>query len=281
MLDQLLDYSPNMGLDTLILLPVLIALEAILSADNAIALAAIAQGLEGQKLQSRALNIGLVVAFALRVGLILTATWVIRYWQFELAGAAYLLWLVFQHFSSGMSSGTSEPGEARHHAPKFSGLWQAIPMIAITDLAFSLDSVTTAIAISSDIRLVLIGGLVGVITLRFMAGLFIRWLEEFTYLEDAGFVTVALVGLRLLARVVVPDFVPPEWLMISAIGLLFAWGFSKRVDPQPEPGSDPTPFPEATSSLEAPVDAPQDGFTTNGAADVASDVEPDVVKTNG
>jgi predicted tellurium resistance membrane protein TerC len=45
MLDQLLD-SPNFGLETLLVLPVLIALEAVLSADNAIALAALAQGLE-------------------------------------------------------------------------------------------------------------------------------------------------------------------------------------------------------------------------------------------
>lgn len=225
MLDQLLDYSPNFGVDTLLLLPVLIALEAVLSADNAIALAAIAQGLEGQKMQSRALNLGLVVAFALRVTLILTATWVLRFWQFELAGAMYLLWLVFQYFTSNDSE---KNGEAHHHGPRFASLWQAIPMIALTDLAFSLDSVTTAIAISQEIWLVLTGGLVGVITLRFMAGLFIHWLEEFVHLEDAGFLTVALVGLRLLARVVIPDFVPPEWLMISVIALLFTWGFSKR-----------------------------------------------------
>jgi len=31
-----------------------------------------------------------------------------------------------------------------------------------------------------------------------MAGLFIRWLDEFAHLEDAGYITVALVGLRLL-----------------------------------------------------------------------------------
>lgn len=226
MLDQLLDYSPNFGVDTLLLLPVLIALEAVLSADNAIALAAIAQGLEGQKLQSRALNFGLVAAFALRVLLILTATWVLKFWQFELAGALYLLWLVFQYFTS--NDGEQQDSEAHHHGPRFSSLWQAIPMIAFTDLAFSLDSVTTAIAVSQETWLVLTGGLIGVITLRFMAGLFIRWLDEFVHLEDAGFLTVALVGLRLFARVVVPDFVPPEWLMISIIGLLFAWGFSKR-----------------------------------------------------
>lgn len=222
MLDQLLDYSPNIGLDTLVLLPVLIALEAVLSADNAIALAAIAQGLENGQQQRRALNVGLVIAFVLRVVLILTATWVLQFWQFEVLGAAYLLWLVFQHFTA------EETSDHQHHGPRFASVWHAIPIIALTDLAFSLDSVTTAIAISQEIWLVITGGLIGVITLRFMAGLFIRWLDEFTHLEDAGFVTVALVGFRLLMRVINPDLVPPEWVMVSLIGLLFFWGFSKR-----------------------------------------------------
>lgn len=233
MLDQLLEYSPNFGMDTLILLPVLIALEAVLSADNAIALAAIAQGLEGHKLQQRALNFGLVIAFCLRVILILTATWVLQFWQFELLGAAYLLWLVYQHFLSdneeaGQSDQSGHPDHSHVHKPRFGSLMQAIPTIALTDLAFSLDSVTTAIAISRETWLVITGGLIGVITLRFMAELFIRWLDEFTHLEDAGFVTVALVGLRLLIRVINPDFVPPEWIMIVLIGLLFMWGFSER-----------------------------------------------------
>lgn len=246
MLDQLLEYSPNLGIDTLLLLPVLIGLEAVLSADNAIALAAIAQGLEGQKLQSRALNFGLVVAFILRVVLILTATWVIQFWQFELLGAAYLLWLVFQYFSS---DETNVSGEPHHHGPRFASLWQAIPMIAITDLAFSLDSVTTAIAVSQETWLVLTGGLIGVITLRFMAGLFIRWLDEFVHLEDAGFLTVAVVGLRLLARVVLPDFVPPEWLMVPVIAILFIWGFSKKSQPKT------LLEPESATGLESSLDS--------------------------
>lgn len=227
MLDQLLDQSPNIGTDTLILLPVLIALEAVLSADNAIALAAIAQGLEGERLQQRALNFGLVAAFGLRVILILTATWVIGYWQFELLGAGYLLWLVYQHF---FSAGEDEAVEEAHpsHRPRFESLWQAIPMIALTDLAFSLDSVTTAIAISQDLWLVLTGGLIGIVALRFMAGLFIRWLKVYEHLEDAGFLTVALVGIRLLVRIVNDSYVPPEWLMVTMIAAIFAWGFSKR-----------------------------------------------------
>lgn len=222
MLDQILDSPYHAAIETALVLIILVFLEAVLSADNAIALAALAQGLEDPKLQRQALNLGLVVAYVLRISLILTATWVTNFWQFQLLGAAYLLWLVFQYFTSDKSNGQE------HHGPRFESLWQAIPLIALTDMAFSLDSVTTAIAVSQETWLVLTGATIGIITLRFMAGLFIRWLDEYVHLEDAGFITVALVGLRLLLRVVNDELVPPEWLMISAIALIFIWGFSKR-----------------------------------------------------
>lgn len=224
MLDRLLEMSPTLGGDTLLLLPVLILLELVLSADNAIALAAIAQGLETQALQKKALNIGLIVAFILRIALILAASWVLKYWQFEIAGALYLLWLVYQHFFTGEDESEDNAG------PRFSSLWRAIPTIALTDLAFSLDSVTTAIALSKDVLIVLLGGTIGIVALRFMAGLFIRWLAIYTHLEDAGFLTVAIVGIRLIVRVVDPALVPPEWVMVSVIFGLFAWGFSEKVD---------------------------------------------------
>jgi len=154
-----------------LILPVLVALEAVLSADNAIALAAITQGLRNPDLERKALNIGLLLAYVLRMILILVASQVVNQWQFELAGAAYLLWLVFQHFTS------PEDEEGDHMEPRFANLWQAIPVLALTDLAFSLDSVTTAIAVSDDTWLVLLGGTIGIIALRFMAGLFMKWLE--------------------------------------------------------------------------------------------------------
>jgi YkoY family integral membrane protein len=224
MLDQVFNLPFDVGVEAPLVLLILVVLEAVLSADNAIALAAIAQGLEDSNLQRRALNFGLAAAYVLRITLILTATWVVQFWQFELLGAAYLLWLVFQHF-------TSETEEDdRHHGPRFTSVWQTVPIIAITDLAFSLDSVTTAIAISDKTWLVLAGGTIGVITLRFMAGLFIQWLQEYAHLEDAGYITVGFVGLRLLLRALKPELVPPEWSMIAAIALVFLWGFSKRIE---------------------------------------------------
>jgi YkoY family integral membrane protein len=223
MLEQILPALGNMGLETPAILIVLVALEAVLSADNAIALAAIAKGLPNEADREKALNLGLVVAYVLRMTLILTASWVNSYWQFQILGAAYLLWLTYKHFAS-----NAEENDGTEIS-EYSSLWQVVPIIGITDLAFSLDSVTTATAISSNTWLVLAGGTAGVITLRFMAGLFIRWLAEYANLEDAGYVTVGLVGLRLATRAIQPSLVPPEWVTIVLIAGIFLWGFSRKV----------------------------------------------------
>lgn len=71
-----------------------------------------------------------------------------------------------------------------------------------------------------------------------MAGLFIRWLDEYVHLEDAGYITVGLVGLRLLIRAINPAMTPPEWLMIAAVAGVFAWGFSQRTPQKSSPESE-------------------------------------------
>jgi YkoY family integral membrane protein len=222
MIDNPIESVGDIGLSTPILLLVLVALEAVLSADNAIALASISQGLVDEKLRPKALNLGLIFAYILRMSLIVAATWVVRYWQFQVLGAAYLLWLVFQYFTAEKD----EDGQTQR--PQYTSLWQVIPTIAITDLAFSLDSVATAIAVSTDTWLVISGATIGIILLRFMAELFIRWLDEYTHLEDAGYVAVALVGVKLLVRAIYPELEVPEVVTIAMVAIIFTWGFSER-----------------------------------------------------
>jgi len=249
---DLVNLSPQIDVESLLILGVLVALEAVLSADNAIALASIAKGLEDENAQRQALNVGLLFAYVLRIVLIVTATWVIQFWQFELAGALYLLWLVGSYFLTGRD----DDDENAESGKRFGSLWQAIPLIAFTDLAFSLDSVTTAIAISERLWLILMGGTIGVIALRFMAGLFIRWLSEYVHLEDAGYITVGLVGLRLLVRTIDENLVPPEWVIIVSILLIFIWGFSER---HPELVGDvtiPEIKPEVSPAAAAPTITP-------------------------
>jgi predicted tellurium resistance membrane protein TerC len=137
MLDQIFNSPFNIGVETLFLLLVLVAMEAVLSADNAIALATLTRTLQHPTLERRALNIGLGLAYVFRMLMIVSAAWVVQFWQFELAGALYLLWLAWQYFTKEQSDGSPDSTKPR-------SLWQIIPLIALTDLAFSLDSVTTA-----------------------------------------------------------------------------------------------------------------------------------------
>jgi predicted tellurium resistance membrane protein TerC len=103
--------------------------------------------------------------------------------------------------------------------------------IALTDLAFSLDSVAAAVAVSDRIGLVITGGVVGVVALRLSSGLFIRLLQRYQRLEAAGYLAVGLVGIQLSVRVFRPDLELPEWGLLVLVGLLFLWGFSAQ---QPE-----------------------------------------------
>jgi YkoY family integral membrane protein len=232
--------------EVLLLLPLLVALEAVLSADNAIALAAIARGLEDPARQRQALNLGLALALVFRLGLIVAARWVLNFWPLQLAAAAYLLWLCGRHLllvwsepeegaggagaADGAATAGAKPGSL-HHA----GLGPIVATLALTDLAFSLDSVAAAVAVSDRLWLVMAGGVIGVIALRLTAELFIRWLEVYKHLETAGYLAVGLVGMKLLLRLGLPQVVPPEWLLLLLVAALFTWGFSVRLPLAPKP----------------------------------------------
>jgi YkoY family integral membrane protein len=235
-LSPLIESADQWG-ELLLLLPLLVALEAVLSADNAIALAAISRQLHEPKLQRQALNLGLGLALVFRLVLIAAARWVLDFWPLQLLAAGYLLWLCVSNLMP-MTAGASEEGgdpAAPAEPPVDRGLSAVVVTLALTDLAFSLDSVAAAVAVSDNLWLVMAGGVLGVVALRLTSGLFIRWLEEFRHLESAGYLAVGLVGLRLVLRLAMPDLVPPEWALLALVALLFAWGFSARNDaPQPD-----------------------------------------------
>jgi YkoY family integral membrane protein len=232
--------------EVLFLLPLLVALEAVLSADNAIALAAISRRLEDPALQRRALNLGLALALVFRLLLVLAARWVLHFPPLQLLASAYLLWLCASHFfhfggsaDGEEAAGAADAGEgAAEGETATRSLLPVVATLAFTDLAFSLDSVAAAVAVSDRLALVMAGGVIGVIALRLTAELFIRWLGIYRHLEGAGYLAVGLVGVRLLLRVIFPEIELPEWSLLAIVGVLFAWGFSQKVpEEEEEPSS--------------------------------------------
>ena len=254
--------------EVLVVLPLLVVLEVVLSADNAIALAAISRRLHDPQKQRQALNLGLLLALVFRILLIIAARWVLRFWPLQLMAAAYLLWLS----GSQLLAGDQAPGDdsASGESPAVVAADGQVPppvlpdasvqvrrlaavvvTLGLTDLAFSLDSVAAAVAVTDRLALVMAGGVIGVVALRLTAELFIRWLEVFRHLETSGYLAVALVGIRLLVRVIDPDLVLPEWAVLLSVALLFAWGFSSRNDPPPM-AAPAAPVDAAAAAVAAP-----------------------------
>ena len=209
--------------NTILLVITLSLFEITLSLDNAVALTSITEGLESDR-RERALNIGIALSYVFRIGLLFCATWIIHYWQLKLLAAAYLFYLVFNHFLR-LSSGSQLQ-------PK-SSLMSAITAVVLTDLAFSLDSISAAVAISDRLIIIIIGCGIGIVALRFLAHLFQTWIAKFDYLESSGYLAIALVATKLVAEIIYPALVVPELVEVAAIGIIFAFGFSKQQKSSP------------------------------------------------
>ena len=208
------------------LLPVIVSLELVLSADNAVALASITKKLNNIELQRKALNIGIIIALALRIIVILTAQFFLNFWPVKLVGGLYLISLAVTKF---ISINNNEILKIKQEETnKKSSLLNVIFLLALTDLAFSIDSITAAVAISDQFLLVISGATIGVIALRFTSGLFIKWLEIYVNLEKAGYIAVGIIGIKLIVQLILFNVVIPEYLFFLIMLFLFLWGFSSK-----------------------------------------------------
>ena len=209
------------------LLPVIVSLELVLSADNAVALASITKNLNNIDLQRKALNIGIFNALLLRILVILTAQFFLNFWPVKLIGGIYLISLSISKFLS-LNNNGSDKNLIENSEQSNISLFKVILLLSVTDLAFSIDSITAAVAISDQFLLVITGAIIGVIALRFTSGLFIKWLEIYINLEKAGYIAVGLIGIKLIIQLVLIKLVIPEYLFFLVMLFLFIWGFSEK-----------------------------------------------------
>ncbi len=209
------------------LLPIIVSLELVLSADNAVALASITKKLNNIDLQKKALNIGIFIALILRILVILTAQFILNFWPVKLIGGIYLISLSLSKFLSITNYSTNYNQENNINKNE-SSIINVILLLSVTDLAFSIDSITAAVAISDQFLLVITGAIIGVVALRFTSGLFIKWLEIYTNLEKAGYIAVGIIGFKLIIQLILYQLVIPEYLFFLIMLCLFLWGFSYK-----------------------------------------------------
>jgi len=105
---------------------------------------------------------------------------------------------------------------------------RVVALLSITDFAFSIDSITTAVAISDQYILIIFGAVIGVLALRFTSGIFLKLLDIFSRLETAGYVAILIVGIKLLLNTLIKESILPDYYFYILILFAFIWGFSKK-----------------------------------------------------
>lgn len=193
----------------------LVLLEAILSVDNALVLAILVRVLP-EKQRRRALTYGLVGAVVFRLFALLGAVFILKFSAIKLVGGIYLIYLSLKHLFLGFLS------EDKHAKDlKQANFWKVVLVVELTDVVFSIDSVTTAIAVSDKLWVLWAGGIAGIVAMRFTSGLFVKLLEKFPRMEDLAYQLVFFVGTKLSLEVFGLELEKSVfWMMMAVITII-------------------------------------------------------------
>src|SRR4051812_2997504 len=176
----------------------------------------------------QALRYGLVGGFGFRTLATLLAVYLIRLAWVKLAGGLYLLYLTYNHFSG-------QDAEERRRAPRaksmlgLSAFWATVVRVELVNLAFSIDSILVAVAMSPKTWVVITGGILGIVAMRVVVGQLLTLVQRYPALVDGAFVIIAWVGLKLgleyLHSAWEIGFAIPQWFSLSLIGVIFTIAF--------------------------------------------------------
>ncbi len=196
-------------------------IEFLLSADNAIVIAILVKKLE-PKFRSKALFIGITSAFIIRIFALLTVPYLANIWIIEILGAFYLFYLSFFYFFKERRFEHPEKKTTLIH------FWTIILLIELIDIAFAFDSLVGALAfiapyakpdaINPKLWFLYLGGLIGILGIRYGAEIFSRLMDLFPRIEDSAHIMISWIGLRLIIdaifQITGTELIPPIYLQI-------------------------------------------------------------------
>ncbi|WP_410770333.1 TerC family protein [Fontibacillus sp. BL9] len=189
----------------------LVALEGLLAADNALVLAIMVKHLPESD-RKKALFYGLLGAFVFRLASLFIISFLVDVWQIQAIGALYLLFISINHIVRKVVF-KNKISEKQKKEKKKSGFWTTVLKVELADIAFAVDSILAAVALAMTLPnttlpaiggmdggkfiVVFLGGLIGLIIMRFAANLFVKLLHSRPGLEIAAFAIVGWVGVKL------------------------------------------------------------------------------------
>ena len=224
----------------LLTIGLLVALEGLLSADNAMVLAVLVLGLPKDE-QRQALRYGIIGAFAFRSLATLLAVYLINLGWVKLGGAGYLLYLTFRHFTQQGSAGERRTAPRATGAFGLSAFWATVVKVELTDIVFAIDSILVAVAMSPKLWVIVTGGILGIVMMRLVIGRLLAIVQRYPPLVDGAFVIIGWVGIKLLLEYLHVEgyvaFEIPRWLSLGLIvvifggAFLYAWNQERKTRP--------------------------------------------------
>jgi len=179
----------------------LVILEGLLSADNALVLAVMVKHLPPDK-QKKALTYGLFGAYFFRFFFIGIGVYLIHFTWIKVVGAAYLAWIVIKHFWLGGDDDDASAMKKDSWTIRLFGVfWATVISVELMDLAFSVDSILASLAVSNEIWILLIGGMLGILMMRTVAKLFLVLIEKVPELENTAFVLIGIIAAKMFASI--------------------------------------------------------------------------------
>lgn len=196
----------------------LILIEGLLSADNALVLAVLVKHLP-DKQRKRALMYGMLGAYFFRFLFIGIGVYLVEFWFIKVLGALYLGWLCIAHFlQMGQEDQMKEMKKSGLMVRIFGTFWATVISVELMDIAFSIDSIFAAFAVSNQVWVLLIGGMLGILMMRTIAGVFLLIIEKIPELEATAFIIIGVIGLKMLVSVIgiqVPHYLFFLFLLIT------------------------------------------------------------------
>jgi len=190
-------------------LTTLTLLEIVLGIDNIIFISILVGRLpEAQRERGRVL--GLALAMATRILLLLLLTWIMRLqatlltvFGVDLSGRDVILiggGLFLLAKATLEIHDSLEGAQHEGHAVRHSGFVSVIIQIGLIDIVFSLDSVITAVGLADDVGVMILAIIIAVGVMMFAAGAIGRFVDDHPTIKMLALSFLVLIGVALIAE---------------------------------------------------------------------------------
>lgn len=174
----------------------LVLIEGLLSADNALVLAVLVRHLPEEQ-RKKALLYGMIGAYFFRFVFIGIGVYLVKFWFIKALGALYLAWLSISHFIKKEEDDIQEFNKNTLLVRLFGTFWATVITVEIMDVAFSVDSILAAFAVSSEVWVLLMGGMLGILVMRTVATVFVSLIDRIPELENTAFILIGIIAIKM------------------------------------------------------------------------------------